>query len=92
MSLCAPRGRISFFGGLPIVDRHISIVAFVIHYREIALTGASSPGPAEPRALELIARGLGSRAGTHYRFALDRAAEAFAVVEARRAIKAVVLP
>jgi L-iditol 2-dehydrogenase len=94
LSLCAPRGRISFFGGLPKDDRHITIDANIIHYKEIALTGASSSlGRQNREALDLIARGLvhADRYITH-RFTLDRAAEAFAVVEARQAIKAVVMP
>jgi L-iditol 2-dehydrogenase len=92
--LCAPRGRINFFGGLPKDDRHITIDANVIHYKEIALTGASSSlGRQNREALDLIARGLvhADRYITH-RFPLERAAEAFAVVEARQAIKAVVMP
>jgi L-iditol 2-dehydrogenase len=94
LSLCAPRGRISFFGGLPKDDRHITIDANVIHYREISLTGASSSlGRQNREALDLIARGQvhAERYITH-RFTLERAAKAFAVVEARQAIKAVVLP
>jgi L-iditol 2-dehydrogenase len=94
MSLCAPRGRISFFGGLPKDDRHIEIDANVIHYREISLTGASSSlGRQNREALDFISRGLvhADRYITH-RFPLGRAAEAFAAVEARQAIKAVVLP
>lgn len=94
LALCAPRGRVNFFGGLPRDDRRITIDANVVHYKEIALTGASSSlGRQNREALELIARGAihADRYITH-RFSLARAAEAFAVVQARRAIKAVVLP
>jgi L-iditol 2-dehydrogenase len=94
LALCAPRGRVNFFGGLPKDDRHITIDANVVHYREIALTGASSSlGRQNREALELIASGRvrAERYITH-RFSLEQAAEAFAVVEARQAIKAVVLP
>lgn len=94
MHLSAPRGRISFFGGLPKDDRHITIDANIIHYKEISLTGASSSlGRQNREALDLISRGLvhADRYITH-RFPLARAAEAFAAVEARQAIKAVVLP
>lgn len=94
LQLCAPRGRISFFGGLPKDDRHITIDANLVHYKELRLTGASSSlGRQNREALELIARGRvhADRYLTH-RFPLERTAEAFAAVEARQAIKAVVVP
>ena len=94
MRLAAPRGRINFFGGLPKDNRTITIDANVIHYQEISLTGASSSlGRQNREALDLIASGKvrAERYITH-RFALADAPAAFAAVEAKQAIKAVVFP
>ena len=94
LRLTAPRGRISFFGGLPKDNRTITIDANVIHYLEISLTGASSSlGRQNREALELIAAGKvhAPRYITH-RFGLDETPAAFATVEAKQAIKAVVFP
>jgi len=94
MRLAAPRGRINFFGGLPKDNRTITIDANVIHYQEISLTGASSSlGRQNREALDLIASGKvrAERYITH-RFSLAEAPAAFAAVEAKQAIKAVVFP
>jgi L-iditol 2-dehydrogenase len=94
MRLAAPRGRISLFGGLPKDNRSITIDANIIHYQEISLTGASSSlGRQNREALDLIASGKihAGRYITH-RFPLAETPAAFAAVEAREAIKAVVFP
>jgi L-iditol 2-dehydrogenase len=94
MSLVAPRGRISFFGGLPKDERTVTIDANLIHYQEISLTGASSSlGRHNREALDLIASGMihAARYITH-RFSLEGTPEGFTVVEAKQAIKAVVFP
>jgi L-iditol 2-dehydrogenase len=94
MRLVAPRGRVSLFGGLPKDNKAITIDANVIHYQEISLTGASSSlGRQNREALELIASGRvrAQRYITH-RFPLAETPAAFAVVEAKQAIKAVVFP
>jgi L-iditol 2-dehydrogenase len=94
MRLAAPRGRISLFGGLPKDNRSITIDANIIHYQEISLTGASSSlGRQNREALDLIASGKihAGRYITH-RFSLAETPAAFAAVEARESIKAVVFP
>jgi len=94
LRLAAPRGRISFFGGLPRDNHTITIDANRIHYLEISLTGASSSlGRQNREALELIAshRIHASRYITH-RFGLEQTPAAFAAVEGKQAIKAVVFP
>jgi L-iditol 2-dehydrogenase len=94
LRMTAPRGRISFFGGLPNNDRTITIDANLIHYLEISLTGASSSlGRQNREALELISSGK-VRAPLYitHRFGIDDAPAAFAAVEAKKAIKAVVFP
>jgi L-iditol 2-dehydrogenase len=94
LHLVAPMGRINFFGGLP-KDRHdIAIDSNIIHYKEINLTGASSSlGRQNREALDLIAAGKvrAPRLITH-RFALEETPAAFATVEAKGALKAVVFP
>jgi L-iditol 2-dehydrogenase len=79
---------------LPKDDRIIAIDANLIHYLEISLTGASSSlGRQNREALDLIARGRvnAERFITH-RFGLGETSAAFATVEAKQAIKAVVFP
>jgi L-iditol 2-dehydrogenase len=94
LRLTAPRGRINFFGGLPKDDHVISIDANLIHYQEISLTGASSSlGRQNREALELIAAGtIHARSYITHRFGLEDTPAAFAAVESRQAIKAVVFP
>ena len=94
MRLAAPRGRISLFGGLPKDNHSITIDANLIHYLEVSLTGASSSlGRQNREALELIAAGQihASRYITH-RFGLEDTPAAFAAMESKEAIKAVVFP
>ncbi len=94
LRLTAPRGRINFFGGLPKDDKTITIDANIIHYLEISLTGASSSlGRQNREALDMIAAGkVHAPCDITHRFALDETPAAFATVEARKAIKAVVFP
>jgi L-iditol 2-dehydrogenase len=56
---CAPRGRISIFGGLPKGNSITALDANVIHYRELMVVGASASSPAQnTRAVEMIANGV----------------------------------
>lgn len=93
-SMVAPRGRVNFYGGLPKDNKMITIDANVIHYTECSVTGASSSlGRQNREALELISKGLvNAREYITHRFPLEEAAEAFGVVENKKAIKAVVFP
>ncbi len=94
LRLTAPRGRINFFGGLPQNNRTITIDANVIHYLEISLTGASSSlGRQNREALKLISTGqVRAPLSITHRVGIDEAPSAFAAVEAKQAIKAVVFP
>ena len=57
LSVVAPRGRISFFGGLPKDDPVISIDSNLIHYREISIFGAFASNRADyEKAADLISR------------------------------------
>lgn len=54
-SIVAPRGRISFFGGLPKDDSIISIDANIIHYHEVSVFGAFASNKADyQQAADLI--------------------------------------
>ncbi len=94
LHITAPRGRINFFGGLP-KDNCIShIEANIIHYQECILTGASSSlGRQNKEALELISKGKikASYYITH-RFILEEFNEAFAAVERKETVKAIIFP
>lgn len=58
IEMAAPRGRISFFGGLPKDDPYIRCDSNLVHYRELSLVGANGSSPEHNRrALGLIATG-----------------------------------
>lgn len=92
--MIGPRGRVNFFGGLPKNDRHITIDANIIHYKEVYVSGASSSlGRQNREALQLIAKGaISAQKYITHRFPLEATAEAFAAVESKEALKALVLP
>lgn len=92
--LAAPRGRVNFFGGLPKDDHITGVDANLVHYKELSIGGASSSLPEGNReALRLLAEGVvdPDLVITH-RFPLAEIADAFEMVESRRAIKVVVNP
>jgi len=94
LDLVAPGGRISFFGGLPKDDCHVTIDSNRVHYQEIVITGASSTlGRQNAEALRLLSEGKVNAADyiTH-RFGLDDIRQAFQTVIDKKAIKAVVFP
>jgi L-iditol 2-dehydrogenase len=58
LKLLAPRGRVCFFSGLPLEKGQVQFDANLLHYREIALTGAYGCTADQNRiALELMASG-----------------------------------
>jgi L-iditol 2-dehydrogenase len=92
--MAAPRGRISFFGGLPRDKPLINLDSNLVHYRELTIVGASGSSPAHnAEALRLIATGAVPTSDliTH-RLPLDRALEAFDLVARGSAIKVTVEP
>ncbi|MPZ72765.1 MAG: alcohol dehydrogenase catalytic domain-containing protein [Nitriliruptorales bacterium] len=94
IEMAAPRGRISFFGGLPKDDPIIRCDSNKVHYRELFLIGANGSSPDHNRrALELIAIGRVPVADliTH-RMPLDRVHDAIEAVLSGEAIKVVVEP
>ncbi len=58
LEMAAPRGSISFFGGLPKDNPTIELNANTVHYKELTITGTSGSTPRQnKKALELIASG-----------------------------------
>jgi len=94
ISLAAPGGRISFFGGLPKDKPMIMVDSNVVHYKELVVAGANGSSPAQNKeALELIASGAVPVADliTH-RLALEHVTDAIDAVTSGEAIKVVIKP
>lgn len=94
IEMAAPRGRISFFGGLPRDNPFIRCDSNRVHYRELFLMGANGSSPAHnAQALDLIATGAVPVADliTH-RMPLERVHEAISAVTGGEAVKVVVEP
>ncbi len=94
ISMAARRGRISFFGGLPKTNPFISCDSNLVHYRELMIMGANGSAPSHnKRALELISTGqVPVKDLITARVPLDRALDAFGIVERGEAIKVTVEP
>ncbi|WP_436528089.1 zinc-dependent dehydrogenase [Actinoplanes sp. HUAS TT8] len=94
IQMAARQGRISFFGGLPKDKPTITCDSNLVHYRELMIIGANGSSPAHNKqALELVATGAVPVADliTH-RLPLDRAIDAFGIVERGEAIKVTIEP
>ncbi|MBT5575806.1 MAG: alcohol dehydrogenase catalytic domain-containing protein [Microbacteriaceae bacterium] len=94
ISLVAPGGRVSFFGGLPKNKPVIQLDSNVVHYKELILGGANGSSPAQNKeALELIASGAVPVADliTH-RLPLSQVEDAINAVTSGEAIKVVIKP
>ncbi len=89
LTMVAPGGRISFFGGLPKDKPTITLDSNLVHYRELTIVGANGSSPAHnKRALQLIASGDVPVADliTH-RLPLGEVLDAFGIVSRGEAIK-----
>jgi L-iditol 2-dehydrogenase len=94
ISMVAPGGKVSFFGGLPKDAPYIQCDANIVHYKEVTLYGANGSSPQQNLdALNLIASGKVHVADliTH-KVALDRVQDAIDAVLSGDAIKVVVNP
>ena len=94
LRMVAPRGRISFFGGLPKDRPTITLDSNLVHYKELTIVGANGSSPAHNRkALALIADGSVPVADliTH-RLPLDQVVEGIEVVRSGAGIKVTVEP
>lgn len=94
LRMVAPRGRISFFGGLPKDRPTITLDSNLVHYKELTIVGANGSSPAHNRkALALIADGSVPVADliTH-RLPLEQVVEGIEVVRSGAGIKVTVEP
>ena len=94
ISMVAPGGRVSFFGGLPKDKPFINCDANIVHYKEVTLFGANGSSPSQNlEALQMISSGKVSVADliTH-KVSLDRVLDAIDAVMSGVAIKVVVNP
>jgi L-iditol 2-dehydrogenase len=92
--MAAPRGTVSFFGGLPKDRPTITLDANLVHYHELGVVGANGSTPAHNRqALELIASGAVPVADliTH-RLPLEGTVEGIHTATSGEAIKVTVEP
>ena len=92
--MVAPRGRISFFGGLPKDRPTITLDSNLVHYKELTIVGANGSSPAHNRtALAMIADGSVpvSDLITH-RLPLEQVAEGIDVVRSGAGIKVTIEP
>jgi L-iditol 2-dehydrogenase len=94
LSIAAPRGRISLFGGLPRDAPTIESDSNLIHYRELAVVGAYGSAPRQhPVALELIASGKVPVADLITdRLPLERVPDALDLVARGEGIKIIIEP
>lgn len=94
ISMVAPGGKISFFGGLPKDAPFIQCDANIVHYKEVTLYGANGSSPQQNLdALNLIASGQVKVSDliTH-KVSLDNVQSAIDAVISGDAIKVVVNP
>jgi len=94
MEMAAPRGRVMFFGGLPMGTTHIRFPSNVLHYREVQVHGSyASRHRDQVRALEMLASDAGGiRSVVSDVIALDETPDAFDRIRAGDALKVVVAP
>jgi L-iditol 2-dehydrogenase len=94
ISMVAPGGKVSFFGGLPKDAPFIQCDANIVHYKEVTLYGANGSSPQQNLdALNLIALGKVKVSDliTH-KVSLDNVQDAIDAVLSGDAIKVVVNP
>jgi L-iditol 2-dehydrogenase len=89
LQMAAPRGTVSFFGGLPRDRPTITCDSNVVHYREVGIVGANGSSPDHNRqALKLIASGAVPVADLITgRLPLERAVEGIQAVARGEALK-----
>jgi L-iditol 2-dehydrogenase len=94
ISMAARNGRISFFGGLPKTDPFIRCDSNLVHYRQLHIHGANGSAPSHnKRALEYISTGqvpVKDLITAH--LPLEKALDAFGIVQRGEAIKVTIEP
>jgi L-iditol 2-dehydrogenase len=94
LAMAAKGGRVSYFGGLPHKDSHVSLDTNLIHYRELQVVGAFGSLPVHiAQAVDLISTGAipMDRVVTHV-FPLDDIGRAFSVATGEDSLRVVVSP
>lgn len=94
ISLVAPGGRISFFGGLPKDKPFINCDSNLVHYKELFLVGANGSSPQHNKmALEMISSGkVRVKDLITHRVPLSEVNKAIEAVLSGEAIKVVINP
>ena len=94
ISLVAPGGRISFFGGLPKDKPFINCDSNLVHYKELFLVGANGSSPQQNKmALEMISSGkVAVKKLITHKLPLTQVNKAIEAVLSGEAIKVVVNP
>lgn len=94
IAMAARNGRISFFGGLPKTNPTITCDSNVVHYRQLHIHGANGSAPSHnKRALEYISTGqVPVKDLITVHLPLEKALDAFDIVERGEAIKVTVEP
>jgi len=94
ISLVAPGGRISFFGGLPKDKPFINCDSNLVHYKELFLVGANGSSPQQNKmALEMISSGkVAVKKLITHKLPLAQVNKAIEAVLSGEAIKVVVNP
>ena len=94
ISLVAPGGRISFFGGLPKDKPFINCDSNLVHYKELFLVGANGSSPQHNKmALEMISSGkVRVKDLITHRVPLSQVNKAIEAVLSGQAIKVVINP
>lgn len=94
ISLVAPGGRISFFGGLPKDNPFINCDSNLVHYKELFLVGANGSSPQHNKmALEMISSGkVRVKDLITHRVPLSEVNKAIEAVLSGEAIKVVINP
>lgn len=94
ISLVAPGGRISFFGGLPKDKPFINCDSNLVHYKELFLVGANGSSPQHNKmALEMISSGkVRVKDLITHRVPLSQVNKAIEAVLSGEAIKVVINP
>jgi L-iditol 2-dehydrogenase len=94
IAMAARNGRISFFGGLPKTNPTITCDSNLVHYRQLHIHGANGSAPEHNRkALAYIASGqVPVKDLITVHLPLERALEAFEIVDKGQAIKVTVEP
>ena len=94
IAMAARNGRISFFGGLPKTNPTITCDSNLVHYRQLHIHGANGSAPEHnKRALQYISTGqVPVKDLITEHIPLERALEAFAIVQNGEAIKVTIEP